>query len=345
MPNLSLPFVVSMLLVVLAVRLAAGTQGAMGWRFAVFFIACAVLAGLIGLRWGVDPGWARHGLPVMGAALPAVAWLCFGLPATGRARLVSRDAWHSLPMLAIFALDLIYWPAVDLALAVIDLGYAAALLRLAKGGPDALATTAFGALRAVRVGLLVGAVTLLISALVDVAISLARAFGDGGHTALIVGLAQGLALIAVAGAVIWFRPGTEAASEPTQIAAAPIDAAADAAIVATIDELMRGTKLYRDPALTLDRLARRAGLPARQVSTALNRVRGRNVSQLVNEYRIAAAQQMLRETALPVTEIMMDCGFLTKSNFNREFRRIAGASPTDWRRGAVSAAGMPPETG
>ena len=345
MPNLPLPFVVALLLLVLAVRLATGAWGVMGRRFAIFFVGCAALAGLIGLRWGVDPGWARHGLPVMGAALPGIAWLCFGLPATGRERLVVRDAWHGLPMVAILALNLVYWPAVDLALAAIDLGYTAALLRLAKGGPDALATTAFGAVRAVRIGLQVGAVTLLISALVDAAISIERAFGNGGNVALIVGLAQGLALIGVAVAVIWLRPGAEPAQEAAPIAAAPVDDAADAAIVATIDGLMRGTRLYRDPALTLDRLARRASLPARQVSGALNRVRGRNVSQLVNEYRIAAAQQMLRETALPVTEIMMDCGFLTKSNFNREFRRIAGASPTDWRRGAVTAAGTGSESG
>lgn len=345
MPNLPLPFVVALMLLVLAVQLAVGMRGTMGWRFAVFFTACAALAVLIGLRWGVDPPWVRHALPTMGAALPPVAWLCFGLPATGRDRLLPWNAWHLLPIVAIEALNLIYWPAVDLALAAIDLGYAAALLRLAKGGPDALAATAFGAIRTVRIGLQVGASILLISALVDAAISIGRAFGDGGHIALVVGMAQGLALIGVAGAVIWFRPGTEQVPPATPSSAAPVDEAADAAIVATIDGLMRGTRLYRDPALTLDRLARRVGLPARQVSGAMNRVRGRNVSQLVNEYRIAAAQQMLRETALPVTEIMLECGFLTKSNFNREFRRIAGASPTDWRRETANVAGTAPESG
>lgn len=345
MPNLPLPFVVALLLLVLVVRLATGEPSVMGRRFAAFFAACAMLAGLVGLRWGIDPRWVRHGLPAMGAAMPPIAWLCFALPAIGRERLMARDAWHMLSIATILVLNLAYWPSVDLVLAAIDIGYAAALLRLLRGGPDALAATAFGAVRVVRIGLQLGVSILLISALVDAAISIERAFGNGGNTALIVGLAQGAALIGVAGAVIWMRPGTEAAPDAAPTSVAPADAAADAAIVAAIDGLMRGTKLYRDPALTLDRLARRASLPARQVSGALNRVRGRNVSQLVNEYRIEAAQQMLRETALPVTEIMMECGFLTKSNFNREFRRIAGASPTDWRRGAVSAVATPPETG
>ena len=340
MPNLPLPFVVGFLLLVLAARLVRA-----GPRFALYFVSCAALSGLIGLRWGADPGWVRLGLPTMGAAMPPIAWLCFGLPAMGRDRLAMRDAVQLSPIIAIFALNLAYWPVVDFVLGAIDIGYAVALLRLIRGGPDALVATAFGAMKPVRSGLWLGASTLLISAMVDWGITAERLFATGGRIALIVSLAQGLALLAVAVAVVWIKPGTIPAPEPAAIGGPPTDPDADAAIVATIDGLMHGARLYRDPALTLDRLARRAGLPARQVSGALNRVRGRNVSQLVNEYRIAAAQQMLRETALPVTEIMMECGFLTKSNFNREFRRVAGASPTDWRRGAVSGVGTPPKTG
>jgi AraC-like DNA-binding protein len=32
-----------------------------------------------------------------------------------------------------------------------------------------------------------------------------------------------------------------------------------------------------------------------------------------------------------VTTIMLDAGFQTKSNFNREFRRVTGTSPSLWR--------------
>jgi AraC-like DNA-binding protein len=33
-----------------------------------------------------------------------------------------------------------------------------------------------------------------------------------------------------------------------------------------------------------------------------------------------------------VTTAMLDSGFNTKSNFNREFLRVTGASPSKWRQ-------------
>ncbi|MBP0651738.1 hypothetical protein J8J40_32220, partial [Mycobacterium tuberculosis] len=57
-----------------------------------------------------------------------------------------------------------------------------------------------------------------------------------------------------------------------------------------------GAALWRDPDLTLDRLARKAGWPARAISAAVNRRHGVNVSQFVNARRIAAAQALLADT-------------------------------------------------
>ncbi|MEQ5778311.1 helix-turn-helix transcriptional regulator [Thalassospira sp. NFXS8] len=94
---------------------------------------------------------------------------------------------------------------------------------------------------------------------------------------------------------------------------------------------MQTRKLYRDPALTLDRLSRRAIIPARDISLAINRFYGRNISCIINEYRIAEATQLLADTDKTVTDIQFDCGFQTKSNFNREFRRVTGMSPRDYR--------------
>lgn len=33
-----------------------------------------------------------------------------------------------------------------------------------------------------------------------------------------------------------------------------------------------------------------------------------------------------------VIRVMLESGFLTKSNFNREFLRVTGTSPTAWRQ-------------
>ncbi len=54
----------------------------------------------------------------------------------------------------------------------------------------------------------------------------------------------------------------------------------------------------------------------------------------MNEYRIAEARRLLRETDLAVTQVMLEAGFQTKSNFNREFLRATGKTPSDFRRTA-----------
>ncbi len=105
----------------------------------------------------------------------------------------------------------------------------------------------------------------------------------------------------------------------------------DEAIAGRVDALMLEQHLYRDPDLTLERLARRAGIPARQISGALNRIHGRNISQIVNEYRVSDAKRRLVATRDSVTLVMLESGFGTKSNFNREFLRVTGMTPSSYR--------------
>ena len=107
----------------------------------------------------------------------------------------------------------------------------------------------------------------------------------------------------------------------------------DLEIIRQIDTIMQTRRVFREPDLNLNRLARKAGIPARRISAAINRLRNRNVSQYVNDHRIAEACRLLADTDLPVTTIMLEVGFQTKSNFNREFRRVTGTSPMAWRAG------------
>ncbi len=83
---------------------------------------------------------------------------------------------------------------------------------------------------------------------------------------------------------------------------------------------------------TLRAGARRLGVPAKALSAAVNRVKGENISRVVNGWRVAHAGALLREGA-SVTEAMLASGFATKSNFNREFLRVTGRAPSDWAKG------------
>lgn len=108
------------------------------------------------------------------------------------------------------------------------------------------------------------------------------------------------------------------------------DAAQQSMILAAVEGVMR-EGLYQRADLNLLMLARKTGIPARQVSAAINAVHRQSVSHYVNGWRIAEAMRLLVESNASVIVVMEQAGFQTKSNFNREFRRITGLTPTAWR--------------
>ena len=91
-------------------------------------------------------------------------------------------------------------------------------------------------------------------------------------------------------------------------------------------------RIFRDPDLTLGRLAKRLVVPARQISQAVNRSTVLKGSHCVNNRRIEEVCHTLAMSEVSVTGAMLDAGFLTKSNFNREFRRVTGKTPSAWRK-------------
>jgi AraC-like DNA-binding protein len=93
--------------------------------------------------------------------------------------------------------------------------------------------------------------------------------------------------------------------------------------------------LFADPDINLSRMARRLHMPARDVSKAINQATELNVSQYVNGLRIEEACRVMQTTEISITEVVFQCGFNTKSNFNREFLRVKGVAPSVWRKEAA----------
>ncbi|MDK3020784.1 helix-turn-helix domain-containing protein [Pseudodonghicola flavimaris] len=128
--------------------------------------------------------------------------------------------------------------------------------------------------------------------------------------------------------------------EVTQTAEiAPVLRAEDAAILTRLDSLLTRETPHLDPNLTLMRLARRLRLPEKRLSAAVNAATGENVSHYVNAWRIHAACAGLGR-GLSVTEAMLESGFNTKSNFNREFCRAMGTIPSAWLSGRTAGASL-----
>lgn len=337
MPAIPLPFVIALLLVVLLLRLALLREPAL--RPAIGFVAaCVILAVAVGARWTFDWRFVRFLQPVLAAGVPPIAWLCF---AAGRARQTGNRWLHALPVVLVLVLSA-FWPVwrspVDLVLAFLYFGYGAALLRLARAGPDGFEATRLSDVAGVQKATLAAGALLISSAVVDLLIAVDFDLYRGTHAETIVTLGNlfVLPILAYAVAVVGRSMPVDGIGDTTATEAVKPEASADdRRVLDTVDRLMREKQLFRDPDLTLNRIARRAGIPARQISGAVNRLEGRNVSQLVNGYRIEAAKRLLAETDMPVTTVMFEAGFQTKSNFNREFLRTTGSSPSDFRRSAT----------
>lgn len=103
--------------------------------------------------------------------------------------------------------------------------------------------------------------------------------------------------------------------------------------------LVRERELFRSEAgIDLSRGARLLGVPARQLSRAINDIYGASFTQYLNDQRVALAQKLLREQSqLAIAELYMEAGFATKSHFHREFNRVTGQSPGAYRKEAIGA--------
>ena len=341
-----LPFVVSLfLLTILAQALRRDEEGLRAHPlFAALIAAYALQSVLVGLRWGYD--W-RGVLPVMStlaALIAPLAWVSF--------RSLTREVppslaslWpHGIPAVLVVAL-MILWPdPVGLVIIATFAGYGAALLWMARPGPDALlASRLDGVVRSHR-ALQITGVALLASAATDILISLDFAWSGGGHSGVVIAIGNVLALLVLGGAASVAGGNVAPLPEPARDEP-PIPpngpTQADLATAALVEGLMREEEIYRDMDLNLERIARRLRRPAREVSGAINRTQGMSVSQYVNTYRVKRACRLLRDTADPITRVMLEAGFGTKSNFHREFQRVTGMTPSAYRRAAGESAGEP----
>jgi AraC-like DNA-binding protein len=330
---LPLPFVVAAMLLVLLVLLLHGDDPVERNRpFLALVALCALQSVVVGLRWGYEIEQLRFVLPILASWVPPLVLASFHRLIGGDDRASLGAVWiHGVPPLVIAALVVLRQGPIDALLIAQYVGYALILLNLARPGVDALGEARFEGAQAAHRALIIAAVSLCLSALFDLAIVLDFEWAKGENIGIMVSNANLLGLLFIGlTALVADRARVQSAATADVAEASP-DLSQDREILDHIHDLLVGQKLARDENLTLSRLARRARLPARQISAAVNRLAGKNVSQYINDFRIAEACRLLRETDMTVTAAMLESGFQTKSNFNREFRRVTGLSPVAWR--------------
>lgn len=286
---------------------------------------------------------ARAIQPVSAVAIPPLAWVAFRRGAV-RGRAWMRDLPHAAGPIGVAALAALAPAALDVAVPALFAGYGLAIALAVRAGADGvpLARLEHGGGTA-RMWRLVGA-ALVVSAASDVAIALALAADRPVLAGWVLSVAATGYLLAI-GAIALTpaldpdrqEPETEPEPQDANSAGRRPDPGEDDAIMARLDRLMAERAPHLDPDLTLTRLARRLGVPAKALSAAVNRTTGENVSRFVNRHRVEAACRRLA-AGDTVTAAMLASGFATKSNFNREFLRVVGETPSA-RRAALDGGG------
>lgn len=335
MPSLPFPvFTLFILLILLAKVCLQPGEKSRGVMY--FIVGCTLLVMMSALRWAFDAVVFRQLQSLLAILFPPLVWRCF-TDLTGQKR-----AWHIKTSVVPPALALLMnlaWPdATDAVLVLLYLGYGIALLRTAHHGADAFVLTRLSDSPTTSMMAFAAGCFLCFSSLTDLAIAWDFSQYQGRHAPLLVAISQGILLPFICVAILF--TGRKVTPQPVSIAVDDTipEAAApeDTRLCEHLENILVARELFLDSDLTLQSLARKTGTPARQISRAVNRTRGCNVSQWINGFRIQHAQRLLRQTDAPVTEIMLEAGFSTKSNFNREFSRISGVSPVDFRRAAAS---------
>jgi AraC family transcriptional regulator len=83
--------------------------------------------------------------------------------------------------------------------------------------------------------------------------------------------------------------------------------------------------------LTLAEMAHSTELSPAHFSRMFRKSTGETPHQFVLRQRVERAKEMLREAEIRVLDVAVACGFKTQQHFARVFRRICGASPTEYR--------------
>jgi AraC-like DNA-binding protein len=266
-------------------------------------------------------------------------FVCLGRPDS---KLLARDAGHFVVSLTIFLLLIAIKPLrflIDFAIPLSFVVYTALIAWQIKSGKRALAhlgdyaNSAYIWLRALLA-------MSIINILLELAVGLELANGTALRDSVSLLIAS-MAFFAIDAFMMYaalqrshflewmYQFGV--VDHPPEIATA--DNSEARTLFERWETLIRAEQLHKlEFGITLPQAARKLQVPARQLSNAVNQIYGKSFSTHLNDLRVQEAQDLLRiRSDLSIIDVMHEAGFSTKSNFNKEFLRVTGMSPSAYR--------------
>ncbi|MDP5219897.1 AraC family transcriptional regulator [Ruegeria sp. 2205SS24-7] len=332
--SLPLPMATALLCATLAglvFKLNLGSKYANAF-FAGFFGLGALSSCLVALRFGYG---FQNLIPLQRTVPLFVAptlYLGFASLTIGQSRALRLALLHLSAAVAVIMFfvrtpfDLRF---LDLVISASYAFYCVALFLLWRRGPDALIQAPVSVSGTLSNWVLRSAGFLLFVLALDSAIALDFALTRGANTSLLISYGTVPLLMLLLATLITLP---KMLSKPQAVPDRTLESAKeDQELLNRLDRLMVEQRLYLEPDITVQRLARRLTVPTRNLSAVVNRTQGLNMSQYVNRFRLQHAAHLLSDTEESVTSIATQSGFMARSNFYREFQRVFGQTPVEFR--------------
>jgi AraC-like DNA-binding protein len=105
--------------------------------------------------------------------------------------------------------------------------------------------------------------------------------------------------------------------------------------IGRINSIMEHEKPFLNPEITLPELASLVNIPSYQLSRVINEKFGCNFFDFINGFRVNEVKSKINDPTfsnLSLLGIAYDCGFNSKSAFNRIFKKMTGLTPSEYKK-------------
>lgn len=105
--------------------------------------------------------------------------------------------------------------------------------------------------------------------------------------------------------------------------------------VELLEHALAEKKLFMDPTLNLESLAKQLHMSPRNLSVLINRHYQRNFYEVINKYRIEEAKRLMldeKRKNATILDIMYEVGFNSKTTFNSCFKKQVSVTPRDFKK-------------
>ena len=106
-------------------------------------------------------------------------------------------------------------------------------------------------------------------------------------------------------------------------------------LIQKLETIMNVEKIFIKDSLTVEEVAQRLGTRTKYVSQIINENYGKNFFYFINTYRVEEAMKLLAAVdyeKYSILGIAQMVGFVSKSTFNSAFKKVAGITPSEYRR-------------